>query len=326
MSTVNLNINPYFSSFLHPHDEWKESDTNELNNNELNNNESDDKIQEKLPLGLILQKASLVSSTEIGIALEDQMQSQGSLRIGEILAQKGWIKQKTADFFALKWDDMIEKVQTGEAKYKLGESLREAGLISDEQLLELLELQKQENLIFGELIIQKGFLKRNTVNLFIESLGFYQSKSFDLQAQETLQSVRKLVFVRDYPLAILELRKALKSHPHHCGLHALLSIVFTKTKQIPMAKVHLHKAQRMNTQDPLVIEAANLLKLYENTWSFNTTSLNDKFESHSAQVESKPSAKKSIHKNFKPKKLNIFQKTMSGIKKVLSISLIEISI
>lgn len=297
MSTVSFNINPHFAHFLHDHD--SHHDMEEMQD-----------YDQKMPLGLVLQNADLVSPSEIQIALEDQAKYE--LKIGEILAQKGWIKQKTADFFATKWEIMIEQVKNGEAKYKLGESLKEAGLLTDAQLQELLKLQKQENLIFGELVVQKGFLRRNTVDLFVKHLCFYNHKSFDLQAEDALRTIRKLVFVRDYKLAILELRNALKKHPHHAGLHALLAIVYIKTKQLSMAKVHLAKAQRMNEKEELVKEAQSLLKMYEHNLTPTTTSLNEKFSYH-PQV-----TKNQVHHNSNQVTDNIFQKTVNSFKRVFS--------
>ena len=52
------------------------------------------------PLGEILVEAGLVSLAQIEIALQEQ--SQSNLKIGEILALHGWIKQETADFFCRK--------------------------------------------------------------------------------------------------------------------------------------------------------------------------------------------------------------------------------
>jgi tetratricopeptide (TPR) repeat protein len=292
MSTVTFNINPHFAHFLHDH----------KSNHDL---EEMQEYEQKMPLGLVLQNADLVSPSEIQIALEDQVKYH--LKIGEILAQKGWIKQETADFFATKWEMMIEQVKNGEAKYKLGESLKEAGLLTDSQLQELLKLQKQENLIFGELIVQKGFLRKNTVDLFVKNLCFYNHKSFDLQAEDALRSIRKLVFVRDYKLAILELRNALKKHPHHAGLHALLAIVFVKTKQLSMAKVHLAKAQRMDEKDELVKEAQGLLKMYEHNFTATTTSLDQKFSYHPQATQKSTQVSE-----------NIFQKTVNSFKRIFS--------
>ena len=303
MSKITFNINPYFSKFL------SDRESDESNYSEENSDYQDSQDNEKMPLGLLLQKADLVSPTEIEIALEDQKEC--GLKLGEILAQKGWLKKQTADFFVLKWEIMVEKVRRGEAKYKLGECLKEAGLITDLQLKEILELQQEENIIFGKLISEKGFLKKSTVDLFVKHLCFYNQKSFDLQAEETLVSARKLIFLRNYDSAILELRNALKNHPHHAGLHALLAIIFSKTQQLSMAKIHLHKAQRTSPKDSLVIEAGNLFKLHYNTYTYHANSFAKKL------VKNGQAIKENNQKLIK-KKLNFIQKATDNVKKFLT--------
>ncbi|HEY9768904.1 MAG TPA: hypothetical protein V6C71_10480 [Coleofasciculaceae cyanobacterium] len=50
------------------------------------------------PIGEILQEADLITSPQLEVALRDQNYYQ-DMRLGEILALRGWIKQDTADFF-----------------------------------------------------------------------------------------------------------------------------------------------------------------------------------------------------------------------------------
>ena len=306
MSKITLNVNPYFSNFL------SDRESDESTYSDDNCDYKDSQNSEKMPLGVLLQEADLVSPTEIEIALEDQKKC--GLKLGEILAEKGWLKKQTADFFVLKWDIMVEKVRRGEAKYKLGECLKEAGLISNLQLKELLELQQEENVIFGKLISEKGFLKKSTVDLFVKHLCFYNQKSFDLQAEETLVSARKLIFLKNYDSAILELRNALKNHPHHAGLHALLTIVFTKTKQLSMAKVHLHKAQRTSPKDSLVIEAANLFRLHENTYTYHANSFAQKLVNNAQEIQEN-------NQKLAQQKASFIQKATNNFKKFLTITI-----
>ncbi|NJK49179.1 hypothetical protein HC931_14245 [Candidatus Gracilibacteria bacterium] len=49
-------------------------------------------------MGELLEDAGLVSPAQIEIALQDQT-IYADMRIGEILALRGWLKQETADFF-----------------------------------------------------------------------------------------------------------------------------------------------------------------------------------------------------------------------------------
>ena len=115
------------------------------------------------PLGNILQEADLISASQIDVALKDQ-NFNGELRIGEILALRGWLKQETADFFAQKWPELLQKQQ----HMPLGHYLKAAGLLDEEQISLLLNEQKQIGLRLGALAVLKGWLKPSTLEFFLK--------------------------------------------------------------------------------------------------------------------------------------------------------------
>jgi hypothetical protein len=117
------------------------------------------------PLGNILQEADLVSAAQIMVALQDQ-NFYHDLRIGEILALRGWLKQQTADFFVLEWPSLLEYKQ----HYPLGYYLRAAGLLDEEQIHLLLSEQETIGLKFGALAVLKGWLKPTTLEFFLKNL------------------------------------------------------------------------------------------------------------------------------------------------------------
>ncbi len=127
------------------------------------------------PLGEILVEAGLVSLAQIEIALHEQMQT--NLKIGEILALHGWIKQETADFFVEKWP----KLREHEQKQPLVYYFKEAALLNEQQIATLLKEQKkqQKKIRFHNLAVEKGYLKRITVDYFVASLfNIYSSEIF----------------------------------------------------------------------------------------------------------------------------------------------------
>lgn len=128
------------------------------------------KAQTKQPLGSLLQEAKLISPYQIEIALKEQKQHP-ERRLGEILAQKGWIKQQTADFFAEEWEKVIQQAQQGTPQ-SLGYYLREAGLIDDHQLRAILEEQGQGRMWMriGALAVLKGWLNQTTVDFLLQHL------------------------------------------------------------------------------------------------------------------------------------------------------------
>lgn len=116
-------------------------------------------------LGTLLQQADLVSAVQIEVALKDQARYP-NIRIGEILALRGWLKQETADFFAQHWKIIKEQKR----QQPLGYYLKEAALLDEEQISQILAEQAKLSLRFGVLAVDKGWLKQTTVNFFLKHL------------------------------------------------------------------------------------------------------------------------------------------------------------
>jgi tetratricopeptide (TPR) repeat protein len=245
-------------------------------------------------IGNLLHQAGLISHQEVILALEEQ-KIKRDLKLGQILATKGFVKQQTADFFATRWHSMIVEVKIGDVKYKLGECLEQAGLLNPIQVNQILELQKITNQRFGQIAIEQGYLKQETLKLFVENLCIYNYKYLNELVGKILISAQKLIKIKEYALAIIELRKALKYNPHHAGIHALLSIIYIKEQHLTMAHIHLKKAQRSNPDEPLLIEAKMLLEIQQTLTKQKEKNLRQKQES----------AKKSGLVSFFTKKLAI---------------------
>ena len=126
------------------------------------------------PLGAVLQQADLVSAAQIEIALREQTQDENR-RLGEILALHGWLKQETADFFAEQWPTLVSQ----KLKQPLGQYLKEAALLDEEQISAILDQQRQTGLLFGTLTALKGWLKQTTINFFLEYLAAEQQSNLE---------------------------------------------------------------------------------------------------------------------------------------------------
>jgi hypothetical protein len=122
------------------------------------------------PLGETLRQAHLVSAHQVEEALKEQSQQKGR-KIGEILAERGWLKQETADFFAEKWATLVAQKEK-QAKKPLGYYLKEAALLDDHQIDKMIAEQEQGRLWvrLGSLAVLKGWLNLRTVNFFLEHL------------------------------------------------------------------------------------------------------------------------------------------------------------
>ena len=122
------------------------------------------------PLGGTLVNAGLISEDQLQIALIDQQRldeiQEPHQKIGEILALRGWIKQKTADFFAVDFPDLL----TSSKKYTLAFYLLKAGLLEAEEVEIIINEQKKVHRNFGLIAIEKGWVKSKTIEFFFEYL------------------------------------------------------------------------------------------------------------------------------------------------------------
>jgi hypothetical protein len=123
------------------------------------------KLIKMKPIGEILKEAALVTESQIAVALHDQIYYQ-DMRLGEILALRGWIDPNTADFFVEEWWNLINY----EKKYPLGFYLQKAGLLTQEQIDLVLKEQHNTLLRFGTTAVLKGLLKQETVDFFLKNL------------------------------------------------------------------------------------------------------------------------------------------------------------
>ncbi len=127
------------------------------------------------PLGEILIEAGLISASQIEIALQEQKEKK--LRIGEILALHSWINQKTADFFVEQWPKILKE----KPKQPLVYYFRQAGLLSEIQIKNLIKEQKQRDkkIRFHRLAVEQGYLKQITVDFFLANIfNIYHSNVF----------------------------------------------------------------------------------------------------------------------------------------------------
>ena len=117
------------------------------------------------PIGEILQDAGLITSPQLEVALRDQTFYE-DMRLGEILALRGWVKQDTADFFVQEWFKLVNK----RIDHPIGFYLRKAGLLSEQDIRIILTKQHKSSLRFGDLAVKQGLVKQNTVDFFLQNL------------------------------------------------------------------------------------------------------------------------------------------------------------
>lgn len=141
------------------------------------------------PIGEILQEAALITSPQLEVALRDQTYYE-DMRLGEILALRGWIKQDTADFFVQEWFKLIN----GRIEHPIGFYLNKAGLLSEQDIKIILLEQHKHSLRFGDTAVQHGLIKPNTVNFFLQNLfpsQLYNNRKATAKTEERQEKITR---------------------------------------------------------------------------------------------------------------------------------------
>lgn len=214
----------------------------------------------KEPLGQLLKRAGLINQAQLDLALQNQaISGYEDLKLGEILSLRGWVRQETSDFFAARWEQVKAAARIGQFKRKLGDYLYEAHLLNAEQIMDILEYQRKNKILFGHIAVSKGYIKQETLNFFIENLLTVAQKktTVDFYIERAQQYLAK----NDKQGAILELREALQFEPNNAKCHALLAKTYAQQHQMGLAKVHFKKASQVNPKDT-IIQELNAQKIF----------------------------------------------------------------
>ncbi|MCJ2543100.1 hypothetical protein [Thermostichus vulcanus] len=116
-------------------------------------------------IGQVLLQAGLLTEAQVQVALQDQ--SYCGVRFGEILVTRGWIKQETVDFLVDQWPELLQRRD----KMPLGECLQAAGLLTPFQVEQAVREQRINGMRIGAVIVLNGWLKKNTVDFFLQGLA-----------------------------------------------------------------------------------------------------------------------------------------------------------
>jgi hypothetical protein len=147
-------------------------------------------------IGQKLQEADLISEAQIDIAVTTQA-SYPDLRLGQILALRGWIKQQTADFFDREWETLLNQRR----RQPLGYYLKSAGLLDERHIKLILNEQASTGIKFGSLAVLKGFVKQGTLKFFLKHLApENENKGIFRQKKAAYQSKldRNVLLIENY--------------------------------------------------------------------------------------------------------------------------------
>lgn len=112
-----------------------------------------------LQLGQMLQEAGLLSFRQVEAIVTLQVEDS-TRRFGELAVQSGFLKQDTVDFFA----DRFPQLVRAPWRYPLGQYLRMAALLDDEQTSAILLEQGVRSARFGDIAVARGWVERQTVD------------------------------------------------------------------------------------------------------------------------------------------------------------------
>ncbi|MEM1168560.1 MAG: hypothetical protein AAGJ08_05630 [Cyanobacteria bacterium P01_H01_bin.35] len=117
------------------------------------------------PIGKVLQQAGLITDIQVEEILQYQTANR-HLKFGEIAVMWRMIKQETVDFFV----EIFPQLITENNKKPVGEYLKLANLLNEEEIYSILIEQNQTNLRFGEVAVQKGLLRQETIDFVLQNL------------------------------------------------------------------------------------------------------------------------------------------------------------
>lgn len=136
-----------------------------------------------LPIGALLRNAGLISDEQLQDALKLQSQYT-QMRLGEILVFQESISAKTINFFVNQWKEIVEQGQ----QFPIGHYFKKASLLNDEQIQTILKEQQFNKQKFGNLAIQKGWIKPDTLKFFLDNLSLKPPRPLTLSQLEEYDS------------------------------------------------------------------------------------------------------------------------------------------
>ena len=118
-----------------------------------------------MPLGEILHQAGILTPQQIREALLLQRDNQ-RYRFGEILVKKGYTNSRTVDFFSEEVHSLLN-TEILQDELRLGDYFSKAGLLNNEQIIQILRQQNNDRQKFGQIVTNNGWVNPQTLEWFI---------------------------------------------------------------------------------------------------------------------------------------------------------------
>lgn len=123
-------------------------------------------------IGEILREADLISEGQLQTILYDQ-NIYPELKFGEVLELRGWISQRTVEFF-IRYFQLKNNKPLGKT---LHEYLLDSELITHDDLQAISALQQLQRTSFGNAAVSRGHLSQKTLNFFLRHFFEYEAQS-----------------------------------------------------------------------------------------------------------------------------------------------------
>ena len=201
------------------------------------------------PLGELLSEAGLINQGQLQVVLTEK-DIYPDLRIGEILALHSWIEQKTADFFA---EDVPKLAQQEDLNLRIGGFFNKAGLLSSEDIYDILGEQEKSGIKFGSTAVLKGLIKQETLDFYLKYFTIDQNKGTHFQYRDEKTLIQKRFTLIDAKQEVINeslsehYRKALSCFKKSCSTN-------NKSQKIKYLKRFTHiyfKIEKLKTKHDL---------------------------------------------------------------------------
>ncbi len=162
----------------------------------------------KQPIGQLLVEAGLIAKPQLDLALADQKtRYYQDLRLGEILALRGWVSQQTSDFFVSSWQDILDKSATRNYQIKIEKCLYLAGLITRNQILEISQNRTLDQARLSAALLESGYIRQQTLDFFVQNLCVVDRPKQSLQdlikTKENLGSQKLSIHQRSFAKTLI---------------------------------------------------------------------------------------------------------------------------
>lgn len=144
----------------------------------------------RLPMGQLLQDAELLSHEQVRriLSVQASMGRQSrhqSQRFGDLVVEQGWLPPATVNFFA----DQYPHIWKPSYQQPLGQYLKEAALMDDDQIRTILTEQDLYGGRFGEIAVTKGWVPQGTIKVLLNP----EAQMLRMEKQQKAQLSRPLI-------------------------------------------------------------------------------------------------------------------------------------